>query len=476
MHNNDELFDKKVKERVNKEINSVPHNINRIFDRAINNIKKKRNFKKISGICAALIAGTLIVGITMPAYADEIPILGSIFKMFKRDEYKNYDKYSSDLNITKESNGLKVTIDKIVYDGIELNLFYTVESNKPMEKAPYFVEVDIKINGKTVSFGCGANGKFLNDNKTYVGMIDYKVNANSEVPKEVQEASNGREYVKIPDEFLLSYNISKIGEMDESYIVHGEWNFDIPVSSEKVNGKVKEFHVDVDLNHIYKDTKVNKVITTPINTAIQGKILAEGITPFEQLDFLVFDDKGRFLLPKGSELDCSEGNFNIKNKDGKSNYYFNYKFQEIYNDTEELTVMPFINIWGDSTDEKENTKLNLKGESKLTSKDGKELGTITKVEVANGRTKLYIKSNYSVYLIPREIVNNNTGETILPLDNNNDYWNFNTETIRYIKETGELVVEFNKELKDGDYTVSYKDNSKHYKMNSDDVFIVDVRK
>lgn len=45
------------------------------------------------------------------------------------------------------------------------------------------------------------------------------------------------DYVEIPDKFVLSLNINELGVEKP---VKGEWNFNVPVSSEKVNGKVKE--------------------------------------------------------------------------------------------------------------------------------------------------------------------------------------------------------------------------------------------
>lgn len=67
-------------------------------------------------------------GIIILIYVSNIFIIGSIFKMFNDKVYENYDKYILDLNIIKESNGLKMIINKVVYDGFELLLFYIVES------------------------------------------------------------------------------------------------------------------------------------------------------------------------------------------------------------------------------------------------------------------------------------------------------------------------------------------------------------
>lgn len=75
--------------------------------------------KNICSICAICIVRPMLFGMTMPTYASNIPIIGSIFEMFNYKTFENYDKYALDLNITKESNGLKITINKVVYDEIQ---------------------------------------------------------------------------------------------------------------------------------------------------------------------------------------------------------------------------------------------------------------------------------------------------------------------------------------------------------------------
>ena len=61
MKNNDDLFDKDIRNRLKMENMKVPEKINKKIDDTINNLgKRKRNYKKASGICAACIAGTII--------------------------------------------------------------------------------------------------------------------------------------------------------------------------------------------------------------------------------------------------------------------------------------------------------------------------------------------------------------------------------------------------------------------------------
>ena len=93
MKNNDDLFDKDIRNRLKMENMKVPEESNKKIDDTINNLgKRKRNYKKASGICAACIAGTIIFGVTMPTYAQNIPILGKIFERFDSRIYENYGR------------------------------------------------------------------------------------------------------------------------------------------------------------------------------------------------------------------------------------------------------------------------------------------------------------------------------------------------------------------------------------------------
>lgn len=486
MNKDSNLFDKKIRDQLKFENSYVPDNINNIFDESINMAvnKRKLKHKKYSTICAACLAGTIILGLTMPAYADNLSIFRNIFKVFESNISKHYNDYASDLNVTKESKGIKVTINKVVYDGIELVLFYTVESEKPMEEIPYFLDTRIKINGNLTSFSSSRNGKFLNDNKIYVGEIDYSVIPNKETPKEVQENTFFGGYVEIPDEFKLSLEINSIGGIKEKNSINGKWYFDMPISNEKVHGKIKEKALDIDLNSISKETKVNKIISSPINTVLN---ISSSESSMSFLNFIVYDDKGRYINPKGAN------GTGVTIENNKHSYFWNYQFKEIYDDTESLTFIPYIEIvHDDKTKTKENgnttstftksikeappqlnTKLNLKGETQLKTKEGKEYGTITKIDVIDNNTKLHVKSKYFSNAFPIKIVDNTTGEEIQLVDG---LESSGLPSSEYNKETNEFIVEYNKALKGNNYSIYYIDHSGDLVTDETSIFTVDISK
>lgn len=476
-------FDKEVKDILKEEVNFIPDNINKAFDKAlvkVKDTKKNKNYKKIAGIAAIFLSAGLL-GVSITPYAKNIPILKNIYDTFNRKTYENYDKYASDINITKESKGIRVTIDKVIYDGFDLEIFYTVESDEPLKTTPYFIDCKMKINGEKVSFGNGAGGDFLEDNKVYVGYINYGINSKRLLSENLQ---NGDKALVIPDEFLLSLEIDKISVNNKGKAIKGNWDFDIPVSNEKLKGEVNEIDVNFDLGHILDGLTINKVITTPINTIIQGK---DNYTGKNLLNFTIFDNKGRVLSAKSSEGSGSA------TEDGSFLNYFSKNFKEIYDDTESISIIPSVWIFQDiknTTDSNSNKEtattelvpkdtklitipLNLEGETKLKTTDGKDYGTITKVEIKDDKTYIHFKPTIGNYDIFEKIVDDNNDINIsYPVDN---YYGNEETTTRYKKETGEFIIEFTKPLNDGSYSISYYDNSGSEVYFFDKAITVDIK-
>lgn len=469
MSNSNESFNKKNEKILNKGTTK------KILKRSI-------KFKKTSWILTI----TLIF----------ILILGSIvtFFTYKSENFRNLVHYFSrlnvysDLNTPKIDNGIQITINKVIYDDVNLSIFYTIESEIPMNNIPEILDKEIKINGISMVFDSANDGNFQNGNKTYVGQLDCFVNSKAVISNELSEDKSYKEYLKInyykdfldiPDKFLLSLNIHQIGSIKDSNTINGHWDFNIPIISENFKGAVYKSDINVNLDNIYKNTTISKLIITPINTIVQ---LSSNSTNLN-INFEVFDNKGRYVPAKGV---ISSGY--IKNEEEIKTYY-NYQFQNIFDDTKELTFIPYRPTINDSNKEKTNSMsplsstykipiklkvpLNLKGETRLKTKNGEDYGTITKLEVSEEKTKLYIKSKYALKAIPVEIINENTNEVISATS---DFYSLEPRPQNYIKETEEFVVEFNKALTDNNYSVTYNDHSTSMIIFEDNIFTVDIPK
>lgn len=452
--NNDFFIDEKLKDKSKRERIKIPKSLDEKIETTLNNLGKsnKNNSKIIKrSIVAASI--TLVVvttfGLSIPSYAKNLPIIGSIFKLLNED--KNLEEYSSEINITKESKGVKVTINSIVYDGINLNVAYTVETEKSMTVEPHILDKDFKINGKITTFGSSGNGKFINqDNTVYKGIDTFSVNS-SYIPGEVKNKMLLGGNVEVPDSFNLDINIKEfLGD------IKGKWNFKIPVTKDKVNGNIKEVDLNINLSNILKNMKIYKLISTPINTVIYGEgantpINEQGDFDLGSMMYYVYDDKGRAVLGQGMELAGDE-----------ETCYFKHEFKEIYDDSESLTLIP---IKSKENVEPNNIEapLNLGGNTSISGNNVANL-TITKVENLEDKTKVYFNSKYPTIMYPHTIVDNLTGDiydtisSVQSLDNGKDFY-----------------IEFKKLKDEGNYIVKCRDISKDYIIYEQDKFTVSLK-
>ncbi|ELC8442244.1 DUF4179 domain-containing protein [Clostridium perfringens] len=455
MKNIDDLFDREIKNKLKMENSKVPDDINKKMDEAINNLgKRKRNYKKVSRICAACIAGTLIFGVTMPTYAQNIPVIGKIFEMFNDEKY---DKYASDLDVTKESNGYRVTINKILYDSLSLDIFYTIQSDKPLEKGLDLADVTLKVNDKWLNSGYGGDLRKIDD-FTYVGRRSYSVAFERLAPEEFKKNILEKD-IEIPNNFNLSINISSLGTVTEDIMVEGKWNFNIPISDELVKEDIKEQDLNINLGKDLNDAILTKLIQTPINTVLQMVEIKEPYD-YSTLNFVIFDDKGRYLSSKGGD---GVGN---SDENGNSKMFITSKFKEVDEDSESLTIIPYIQrdnmneetSSGEVTFPKElKTELNLTGESEVKLDNGEVYSKINKIESNGDTTKVYYESKYSIYGAPSYIIDNETGEKIEPIGEKESIYTYNIKQV----EGEQFVIEFPKELTENDYTVVFLDRSSY---------------
>ena len=94
---------------------------------------KQNKWKKwVTAVSVVLgLMTSALFGLSFSANAEEIPILGNIFKYFNNNGlYEDYKENANFINEEVESNGIKVTVDDAVYDGEKLIVMYTIETDK----------------------------------------------------------------------------------------------------------------------------------------------------------------------------------------------------------------------------------------------------------------------------------------------------------------------------------------------------------
>lgn len=326
----DSIFDDILKEKAKNEDFILPENLNLKIKDTLDNLPKRKNktLKKSAIVAAIMLLCGIGITAANPALARNLPVVSSVFQFLSDNNIidKDYITYSSELNMSKTSNGTTVTINSIVYDDIDLNIGYTIQSENEIKEIPIIMsETSMKINGKDIGFGGGDTGKFK-DKKTYVGVASVNM-AKDYLPKEHRNFIVGGN-VTIPDNFTMDLNIKSIKMLSKD--IAGNWDFKFKVSNEKIKTNVKSIKPNIDLSSLRPGLKVNEILITPINTALRTSETKDN--DFNDC-YLVFDDKGRALTAKGS------------NTSGSANthtYYSQILFRNAYEDSKTLTFIPYV--------------------------------------------------------------------------------------------------------------------------------------
>ncbi|RKF51606.1 anti-sigma factor [Bacillus wiedmannii] len=187
--------------------------VKRNVKQSIRTKKKMKSWKK--GVAAASILVGLsfaTLGIGFPTYAGGLPIVGDIFRFLDNGRtglYENYKEFSTELNMTKESNGVKVTINDAVFDGRTITITYSIESEKDLGEKPFpFGSPQVMgFNG-----GGGSSDVTKVGEGKYVGMTTM--------------SGHGSERLDVAN---VWWDIEAINMYEEKKSIKGNWNFALTV-------------------------------------------------------------------------------------------------------------------------------------------------------------------------------------------------------------------------------------------------------
>ncbi|WP_459501399.1 DUF4179 domain-containing protein [Bacillus sp. C1] len=282
--------------------------------------KKMKTWKK--GIAAASVLVGLSVatlGIGFPTYAGGLPIVGDIFRFLDNGRtglYENYKEFSTELNMTRESNGVKITINDAVFDGRTVTITYSIESDKDLGENPsVFGHLDMMT-----SDGMGGSSQISKvADKKYVGMI-----------------TGTHHNSKRKDVVNLRWNIEQIHMLDEKKEMKGNWNFALTLKAMdskevKVGGSSAKEGVKVSLE---------KMEVTPMSFIIfynqenAKKLLKEWDDTDVELE--VRDDLGNQYAGEGN------GGTSTEAEPNKSQW--STTFQKLNENATKLIVTPHVNL------------------------------------------------------------------------------------------------------------------------------------
>ena len=324
--NKEVLLDDIIKEKAGNEKLILPEELSIKIRDTIENLPERRRstgrIKKTAAAAAIILIVLTCFGVAFPSYAVNVPFVGSVFQFLSNNNKIDleYVEYSSAVNVSKTYKNIKITINSIVFDGVDLSIGYTVESKNEFKKEPSIFGTELKIDGKEASFGANGTGEFI-DKHTFAGVDSYHL---GNLYLSEQNKGNDDGYANIPNNVMVDFNIRTLFDNTK-----GKWDFKFNVASDKLKDKVKQVKTSIDLPEDGSNLKVDKVIFTPVNTAIMSN--EDNKKGVAAVKYAAFDDKGRSLPEKNTSK--------IYLGDGKKLYWQN-NFKNIYGDTKSVTFIP----------------------------------------------------------------------------------------------------------------------------------------
>ncbi|UGB28883.1 DUF4179 domain-containing protein [Metabacillus sp. B2-18] len=198
-------------------------------------------------------------------------------------EFVDQTNLFTELNQTVENNGIKVTLQKVMYDGSRILVEYEAESSTGEELERVTGNYRLTVNGE--------KGKDLTLS-----------------PQEGDEKDTAvvaiELYKEFPEQFELGFNINKIEEQN------GTWNFNIPI--QQVPGKIKRFEPKSVVKKDHLQLSINEVIASQSAIKIRyeesenGKIDRSSPLYNKSVIYEILDPKGNEIVPissRGISLD-----------------------------------------------------------------------------------------------------------------------------------------------------------------------------
>ncbi|MGG0670706.1 DUF4179 domain-containing protein [Lederbergia citrisecunda] len=157
------------------------------------------------------LSSAALFGLSFTSFAQEIPIIGQVFKWFNDDGfYQDYDEHANTLAMTQEDNGIRMTVNEAVFDGKTLYITYDLITETDLGETPWLDGMP-KMLDESISRLVSAqhNVKKINDTH-YAGITtatlwpDYRVEEGS---------------------FEFNINGILMEPRDDAEVIPGNWKF-----------------------------------------------------------------------------------------------------------------------------------------------------------------------------------------------------------------------------------------------------------
>ncbi|MGG7176337.1 DUF4179 domain-containing protein [Clostridium paraputrificum] len=193
--------------------------------------------RRIGAIAAVSTIAVFTFGISFPVYANQIPVVGRVIGYFNEQFGKEgYKEQAQAIGYTVEAGDYTINIEDIYYDDIEMNIFYTVKSDKPLDLLrKYWLNLKVRPDFDINYEGFLEEGSLIDD-YTFAGMMTYNISP-----------TDGS---KLPEILKGTLDVNKL------MIGYGE-SEEIPVKGEPLKLELKNKGIPIEEYEINKTVIAN---------------------------------------------------------------------------------------------------------------------------------------------------------------------------------------------------------------------------
>ena len=251
--------------------------------------KKKNHFSRNFSVAAAFfIASSITLSFAFPTFAAKLPVIGNIFELFNDDEkyvFEKYDTYSTEIGVTKESNGISVTVKDAVYDGENITIAYTIKSDQDLGERPVLMGDWVVDEFKDMYKDSGYSYNYIIE----------KINDNEYAVLYIYELIEGPK----PDEVHITWQGDKIQNLNNvNNTFLGDRSFQFSLNA--LESKTQEFTGSIKSEEEDIGVGVTKMTETPVSTTLYLTEVADvrAIAKEDEewrgvpIDYIVSDDLG----------------------------------------------------------------------------------------------------------------------------------------------------------------------------------------
>ena len=282
--------------------------------------KRKRTSWKMKAAAAVAVCGLSVatLGLAFPVYAGNIPVIGDIFRFLdngKTGLYDDYQAYSSAINMTRESNGVKITLNDAIYDGKTVSLTYTIESEKDLGDDPWINDF-LDIKGAE---GMGGSNQLAKvGDRQYVGLITGSNLGTNEL-----------------DTVKVKWKVEGITTEQSEEKIKGHWNFALTLQASDNNVQVVNQSVQQD----GVEVEIKKITVTPMSFIVYyDQLVSKEVSEkWHGIDaeIEIKDDLGN-VYP---------GDGNGGSGDGEGNMSWSETFKKLDPKATKLYITPTVSLW-----------------------------------------------------------------------------------------------------------------------------------